>query len=105
MNRAENDPEGQATHSGVSAGAAAIRLGRNARIDTRWGAGAADKYHKYAAPTGADSVFTTAVRNEHSDGAILSRREEQLAVAGLTDEEIGAVDLGAHFPIDELLQI
>src|SRR5438552_13938536 len=56
------------------------------------------------APTGANSVFATAFRNEHSDGAILSRRDEQLAVAGLADEEIGAGDLGAHFPIDELLQ-
>src|SRR5262245_8126613 len=61
-------------------------------------------WREQAAPTGAKSVFTTAVRNEDSDGAILSRRDEQLAVAGLADEEIGAGDLGAHFPIDQLLQ-
>ena len=57
-------------------------------------------WREQAAPTGANSVFATAVRNEHSNGAILSRRDEQLAVAGLADEEIGAGDLGAHFPID-----
>src|SRR5262245_65237244 len=61
-------------------------------------------WRERAAPTGANSVYGTAVRNKHSDGAVLSRRDEQLAVAGLADEEIGAADLGAHFPIDEVLQ-
>src|SRR6476659_6201539 len=61
-------------------------------------------WREQAAPTGASSILATTVRNEHSDGAVLSRRDEQLAVAGLADEEIGAGDLGAHFPIDELLQ-
>jgi hypothetical protein len=51
MNRAENDPEGQAR---VAAFLCALQQsgwtdGRNAHIDTRWGARAADKYHKYAA--------------------------------------------------------
>src|SRR5262249_48042749 len=57
-----------------------------------------------ATPTAANSVFAAVIRNQHSDGAILSRRDEQLAVASLADEKIGAGDLGPHFPIDELLQ-
>src|SRR6185295_7546944 len=44
------------------------------------------------------------IRYEHADGAVLSRRDEELAVAGLADEEIGAGDFRAHFPVDELLQ-
>src|SRR5262245_41347900 len=31
--------------------------------------------------------------NEHPDGAVLSRRDEQFALAGLADEEIGTGDL------------
>lgn len=89
---AESDPEGHARVTAFEQGLQELgwTAGRNVRID-------------YRSPTGANSVFATAVRNEHSDGAILSRRDKQLAVAGLADEEIGAGDLGAHFPIDELL--
>src|SRR5262249_31558881 len=43
------------------------------------------------------------IRNEHADGAVLPRRDEELSVAGLADEEIRARDLRAHFPVDEIL--
>src|SRR5262245_62210001 len=42
--------------------------------------------------------------NEHPDGTVLPRRDEQLAVAGLAQVEIGAGDARAHLLIDELLQ-
>ena len=45
------------------------------------------------------------VGNQHADGAILSRRDEQFAVAGLADVEVGARNGGAHSFVDEFFLV